>query len=89
MAYRLLLSRPAAKELDALPRAACAGVLKRLRGLADDPLPAGCVKLDEGIFRIRIGEYRAVYSIMDDPKMVLVLRVARRSEKTYRRLPPA
>ena len=86
MAFEVLLSRAAAKELDALPRAAYQAIRKKLKGLGEEPFPEGCVKLEEDLYRIRIGEYRAVYSILSEPDRLLVVRVARRSEKTYRRL---
>ncbi|MDO8532565.1 MAG: type II toxin-antitoxin system RelE/ParE family toxin [Dehalococcoidia bacterium] len=34
---------------------------------------------------MRVGPYRVVYDIHDDRALVVVLKVARRSETTYRR----
>ena len=54
-------------------------------GLAMDPRPTGVVKLaGRDDYRIRVGDYRVVYAVDDDERMVLVARVAHRRE-VYRR----
>jgi mRNA interferase RelE/StbE len=52
--------------------------------LQDDPRPRGCRKLFDDIYRIRVGDYRVVYKIDDESKEVVVGKVARRREDTYR-----
>lgn len=56
-------------------------------GLAGEPRPEGVTKLrgPEGAYRIRVGSYRVVYDIHDDRALMVILKVARRSETTYRR----
>jgi mRNA-degrading endonuclease RelE of RelBE toxin-antitoxin system len=39
-----------------------------------------------GFWRIRVGDLRVIYVIDDPAGLVVVLRVARRSESTYRRV---
>lgn len=82
--YRVLLARPVPSQLDALPEDAYDRVHAGLKALAGRPRPPGCLKLEGDVFRIRIGEYRVIYEVSDSERRVLVLRVARRSEKTYR-----
>ena len=49
--------------------------------LADDPRPYGCKKLSgEDAYRIRVGDYRIVYSIYDDIVTVEVIRINHRKE---------
>ena len=50
--------------------------------LADNPRPPGCLKLSgaDSLWRIRVGDYRIVYSIHDDRLLVLVVRVAHRKD---------
>jgi mRNA interferase RelE/StbE len=59
-----------------------ARIVPRLEGLASEPRPPGCKKLKGGHneWRIRIGDYRAVYEIDDAAKTVDVTRVAHRRE---------
>ncbi len=52
-----------------------------------EPRPYGAAGIRGTTFwRIRIGNLRVVYAIDDEARRVIVLRVARRSESTYRRL---
>jgi len=55
--------------------------------LRDDPRPRGCKKLrgGEDSYRIRIGEYRAVYAVDEPSQAVTLLRVRHRRE-VYRGL---
>ena len=53
--------------------------------LAVNPRPAGVVKLaGRGDYRARVGDYRIVYAVDDDERLVLVARIAHRRE-VYRR----
>jgi mRNA interferase RelE/StbE len=54
----------------------------RIEKLADNPRPSGCKKLRGGAneWRIRIGDYRVVYTIEDNTKTVDVTRIAHRKE---------
>jgi mRNA interferase RelE/StbE len=55
--------------------------------LAIEPRPPGSVKLAASEFwRLRVGDLRVIYVIDDAATLVIVLRVARRSESTYRRV---
>lgn len=84
--YKILFKRSADRALKKLPQ----DVQRRIAGeaarLANNPRPAGVVKMagDENLWRIRIGDYRLVYEIHDDRLIVLVLRVAHRKD-VYRR----
>jgi mRNA interferase RelE/StbE len=54
----------------------------RIRALADDPRPQGSEKItgSDDLYRIRSGDYRAIYTIQDDRLVVLVVRVAHRRD---------
>ncbi len=67
------------------------GDAARLRGpilaRALDPRPPGVVKISGTEFvRLRVGTLRIAYLVDDTQRLVVVLRAARRSEATYRRL---
>jgi mRNA interferase RelE/StbE len=80
--YRVDISRHAEKQLRDLPRQVQERIIPRLAALADDPRPHGVEKLagHADQYRIRIGDYRAIYAISDERLIVLVLRVAHRRE---------
>ncbi len=78
----------AARAIRKLGRDAQRQVVTKLERLADNPRPAGSKKLEgtEDLHRVRVGDCRIVYRIEDQVLLVLVVRVAHRSD-VYRRLP--
>jgi mRNA interferase RelE/StbE len=53
--------------------------------LADDPRPSGTSKLaGRDDYRIRVGDYRIVYAVDDEERLVIVARIAHRRD-VYRR----
>jgi len=83
--YEIVFARSARKELQALPRSMAERVLKKVESLAARPRPPGCKKLhgQSNLWRIRVGEYRVVYSNDDDKRVVDVAVVRHRSEAYY------
>lgn len=83
--YSILITRSAAKELEAVPAKDRKRVVTRIRLLADDPRPAGAEKLSgEEKYRVRQGNYRILYEIVDETLVVTVVKVGHRRE-VYRR----
>ena len=82
--YEVLLRRRAEKQLDRVPYADHSRIVKAMLALGDDPRPRGCRKLFDDIYRIRVGDYRVVYKIDDEGKEIVIGKVARRREDTYR-----
>lgn len=80
--YRVELKASALRELDALPDTALARVVRKMDALGDVPWPAGCKKLKgyKDQWRIRVGDWRVVYTIHDVEKLVSVTRIAHRRE---------
>jgi mRNA interferase RelE/StbE len=83
--YKLTIGSRAAKELSALPATVAQRVDAAILGLSSDPRPPGAKKLKGGLqlWRVRVGDYRIVYSIDDDQSVVDVIGVPHRS-KAYR-----
>ena len=87
--YRIEVERQAQKALARLPRQAQTRIAAAIDALANDPCPAKCrpVKVAEkGTYRVRVGDYRVIYFVLDDERAVIVVRVGRRSERIYKRL---
>ena len=57
-------------------------MFRRIELLATNPRPAGCRKLEgaEDLWRIRIGDYRVIYSVDDARRIVDVSAVRHRSD---------
>lgn len=85
--YSVLYDPKALKELSNLDKVAVRRVVNAIDRLVSEPRPAGVRALVgfPGLFRIRVGDYRIVYTIKDAELIVLVLRVAHRSV-AYRKL---
>ena len=79
--YTVALTSSAARELKKLPSPLVARIVPRLESLAANPRPIGCKKMQGGDreWRIRIGDYRAVYTIDDARLLVEVTRIRHRS----------
>jgi len=80
--YHVSITRAAEKQMDRLPAQIRRRVTDALEGLKEEPRPRGCVKLkgEDDLWRIRVGDYRVVYTIADDKLIVLVVRVAHRKD---------
>lgn len=80
--YSVALTSSAAKELKKLSGQSIARIVPRLENLASNPRPPGCKKLQGGNreWRIRVGDYRVVYTIDDSKLLVEVTRIRHRSE---------
>jgi mRNA interferase RelE/StbE len=81
MSYEVLILRRAQKELAALPKIDYERMRDAIMALAENPRPSGCKKLmgREG-WRIRSGDYRAIYEIDDSQKRVTVLHIGNRRD---------
>ena len=79
--YRVVLTSTAEKELKGLSAQLNARIVPRLENLADNPRPRGCKKLQGGDkeWRIRVGDYRVVYTVDDAEMLVEVTRICHRS----------
>ena len=83
--YRILLTKSAAKELDAVPTKDRQRIVTKIGSLAHNPRPVGVEKLSgDEKYRIRQGDYRILYEILDAELIVTVVRVGNRRE-VYRR----
>lgn len=65
-----------------MPSDALGRVLPGIRELAGNPRPVGCKKLNgyKDRWRIRVGNYRVVYTIDDGRRSVDVTRIAHRKD---------
>jgi mRNA interferase RelE/StbE len=80
--YRILLERAAEKDLARLSSEIHDRVIAAIQALATNPRPSGCRKLagSKNDWRIRVGDYRVIYEISDQIRIVRVNRVRHRRE---------
>ena len=79
--YSVRLKRSAAKEIEALPRKDRTRIIERIQTLSEDPRPAGSTKLSgREAYRSHQGDYRIVYTVDDEDRVVMVSVVAHRRD---------
>ncbi|MCY3960250.1 MAG: type II toxin-antitoxin system RelE/ParE family toxin [bacterium] len=76
------ISRRAIKSIAALPRKEEQRIRAAIELLADEPRPPSCVALtgEQSVYRVRVGDYRIVYKVIDTRLMILVIRVGHRRD---------
>lgn len=81
MLYTVTFRTSAVKELRKLPIAARNQVSEVIDSLALEPRPHGVKKL-AGVdaWRIRVGDYRVIYSILDRQLVVEIIKIGNRRE---------
>ena len=82
MAYEIIIKPSAEKAFGKLPNALQVKILEALEQLSLNPRPSGVKKLKSAfnIYRIRVGEYRVIYSINDTVLIVTVAKIAHRKD---------
>jgi len=80
--YEVVLTRAAERKFAALPKAIAPQIGARLETLAEDPRPHGVKKLrgEDDLYRVRVGDYRVVYTIADERLVVLVVNLGHRKD---------
>ncbi len=83
--YELRFKTSVARDLRDVPKTDVRRILERIDALRDDPRPAGCEKLSaQERYRIRQGNYRILYEILDLEVVVEVVKIGHRRE-VYRK----
>lgn len=85
--WDVVLTRQAEKNLRRLPKPLLQRIDRLLEQLAVDPTPPNCKKLvgNPDLYRVRIGDWRIIYTLKAEQLIVLVVRIAPRGE-AYRNL---
>jgi len=81
--YKLQIKESAAKELGSLGnKKDRERIATRINSLAANPRPPGYEKLagDKNKYRVRQGNYRIVYSIDDQQRTILIVKIGDRKE---------
>ena len=80
--YSVEIARRAIKSIAGLPREEQQRVRAAIDLLADEPRPPTCVALaaEESVYRVRIGDYRILYEVIDSRLVIQVIRVGHRRD---------
>ena len=80
--YKVEIARRAIKSIAGLPRREQQRIRAAIDLLAEEPRPPGCTALsgEMSVYRVRVGDYRVVYEVVDARLIVHVIRVGHRRE---------
>ncbi len=81
--YYVELSQKAQIFLNKLDKSSGERIIERLKRLNENPIPSDSKFIgrdnNDKVFRLRIGDYRALYKLKDEQKIVLITKIDKRS----------
>ena len=82
MRYKIIFKASAKKELRKLPKIEYITIKSSIDDLAVNPRPIGVRKMVGGNnqWRLRVGVYRVVYTIIDNQLIIEIIRIAQRKD---------
>ncbi|MDI6655574.1 MAG: type II toxin-antitoxin system RelE/ParE family toxin [Candidatus Hydrothermarchaeota archaeon] len=85
--FHVYLLKEAEKELNGLPAKIQNRIREQLKALANFPKVRNCVKIVgyEDTFRLRIGDYRALFKVYSDKNVIVVTEIGHRG-RIYKKL---
>ncbi|MCJ7708341.1 MAG: type II toxin-antitoxin system RelE/ParE family toxin [Anaerolineales bacterium] len=80
--YRILLKPSVEKDLGSIPKGTVQRLLRRVEGLASEPIPRQSAKLTgaERLYRVRVGDYRIIYTVDHEARSVTIHYVRHRKD---------
>jgi len=82
MSYEIQILPKATRQLKSLSIGVRQEVSRAIKSLADEPRSIGVKKLsgEKDIYRVRVGNYRVLYQIIDKVLVIVVVSVGHRRE---------
>lgn len=87
--WTIVIDRQPQREMRRLPSDLRQRIDGAILALAEDPRPVDCKPVKDapqGTYRVRVGAYRVIYTVLDSEQVIVVARVRKRDESTYRGL---
>ncbi len=80
--YRVVLKPSVEKDLRFLSKATLKRVWAKIEALGSEPLPRQSIKLAgaENLYRVRVGDYRIIYTFDPSNRQVIIQYVRHRSQ---------
>ena len=80
--YDIEMSATAEKQIRKIPQKDQIAVFRRIQELATEPRPQGSRKLQgyDDVYRIRVRNYRILYSVEDKHLIIIILKVGHRRD---------
>jgi mRNA interferase RelE/StbE len=80
--FRIEWKKSTRKDLRKLPASTEERIIEAVENLAENPFPHGVEKLSgsQHAYRIRLGDYRIVYEVVNELKLIEIQRVRHRKD---------
>ena len=79
--YQIELSKNAIKFLQKLDKKSLYRIQGAIELLGENPRPPKSKKLtNESYWRVRVGDYRIIYEIRDNRLLIVIIKIAKRSD---------
>jgi len=80
--YQIEIKPSASRELEKLPQQIIPRIVTAIKELAENPYPPGVKKLTgfDRTYRIRVGDYRVLYTIYENRLVIEIIRVRHRKD---------
>lgn len=80
--FKIILSAHIEKDIRGIPKKILEKIFVEIKKLSFDPRPKSVKKLKgyENLYRIRIGNYRVVYTIEDKILIIEIIKIAHRQD---------
>ncbi len=80
--FRILWKKSAVKELQEIPKEWRISILNHIDKLTENAKPSNSLKLKgiSNFYRIRIGDYRIIYSIQNEMLTIEIIKIGHRKE---------
>ena len=84
--YQIEWKTSALRELKRIDRQVIPRIITAIENLKETPFPDGCRKLkgSEHTYRIRVGDYRVIYTLQEEKILLTIIRIRHRKE-VYRK----
>jgi mRNA interferase RelE/StbE len=80
--FKIEWKASASRELKRLDQSVLPRIYEAVRFLATNPYPQGCRKLQgcDSVYRIRVGDYRVLYEVVEQRLIIEIVRVRHRKD---------
>jgi len=80
--FQIVFAKSAQKDLEDLPKTEIQKILSKIEKLSSHPYPHGYTKIKghSNLFRIRVGNYRVVYSVYKEEVIIDIVRISHRKD---------
>ena len=80
MQYSIRIDRKALEYLSSLPQKIKRQIGRKIERLKTDPCPPKCKKLEDGVYRVRSGNYRIICQVVEKEILACVLKIGDRKD---------